>query len=114
MQNSSKDIETQILLACEVASKQEKPNISALAREFATPRRTLADRYAGRQSRFNRSCTTKALDDIQEEALIQWCITVNNKGFPAEFDDIRRSANIILRRSSEPITTQYMPSHKKR
>ena len=63
MQNSSKDIENQVLLACEAASKQEKPNISALAREFGVPGRTLADRYAGRLSRFDRTGPNKVLNE---------------------------------------------------
>ena len=72
MDNSYSAIEQRIQTACETARHQKKPNISALARQHEVPVHRLRARFQGRQSRSQRTITTKRLTDLQEAALIRW------------------------------------------
>lgn len=61
MPKSSEDIESRFYKACEIAKQQEKPNISALAREFGVSSHRLRGRLAGRSPRNGRPTLWEAV-----------------------------------------------------
>jgi hypothetical protein len=65
------DVEKRISEACIAYGCREKPKIATLAREFDVPYQRLRGRIQGKNSRSTRPTTNKALDDAQEQALVQ-------------------------------------------
>jgi hypothetical protein len=56
-------------------------SIAAAARKFDVAQTTLSDRLAGITPRTARTPTNKALNPIQEDALLYWIKFVDNAGF---------------------------------
>ena len=63
------DVEQCIQNALDSIDDDEKPNLSALSREFVVPYDRLRQRYRGRQSRMDRPRPNQRLNADQELAL---------------------------------------------
>ena len=77
MNSSYSAIEQRIQTACGAARARKNAKIATLAREFDVPVSRLRARFNGRQSRTQRSITTKRLYESQEAALISWVDTLD-------------------------------------
>lgn len=61
-----------VLEACRTAQAQQKPNIAKIAREYGVPYRRLFNCVKNKhQSAIGKPAHNKALEDYQEQALIQ-------------------------------------------
>lgn len=99
MSDDADDIELRILDACNKAASQKKPNIAALAREFAVPVGRLRRRYQGRPSNLDKTPVNKMLDDAQEGAIIRWIRQLDSLYSPPTPKMIEDCANQILQRN---------------
>ena len=93
--------EDTISKALQAYHTSEKPNLSAIAREFQVSYGLLYGRIKGRASQTANQQANKALNPIQEKVLISWIISLNDayiRPYPAL---IERTANTILRRANE-------------
>ena len=70
--------ESRLIKACEAAKREEKPNISKIAREYGVSRRTLCNRVKKTKlQKSSKKSTKRALNDAQEEALTRWIVKMN-------------------------------------
>ncbi|KAJ5908521.1 transposase [Penicillium taxi] len=93
--------ESRLSKACEAAKREKKPNISKIAREYGVKRITLYDRVKkGATAKSQQKPVNKALNDIQEEALVRWIIQLNNWSMPPTPKLIEAWANRLLGDSS--------------
>ncbi|KAJ5286423.1 hypothetical protein N7524_001729 [Penicillium chrysogenum] len=69
--------EDEISKAVEAYHQRKKPKIKALAREFGVPYTTLYGRVHGRKNGSQRADDNKALNQMQEKALISWLESLN-------------------------------------
>ena len=75
--------ESRMAEACLATSREEKPNISRLAREFSVPRRTLYNRVKkGIGPNTAKRNAKHALEPYQEEVLIRWIQYINDCYIP--------------------------------
>lgn len=71
MPNQLKIDESRVIEACEASRAEKKPNLSKIAREYGVPYSRLRGRVSlGYQAHSARTPINKALDEYQEEALI--------------------------------------------
>ncbi|KAF7169957.1 hypothetical protein CNMCM5623_002481 [Aspergillus felis] len=102
MPKSSKINESYILKACEAAQAQEKPNISKIAREYGVPYATLRDRVKKHvHPQTANKPVNRALKGYQEEALIQWIVSMRDRNMPVTPKLLEEYANQTLRRAGE-------------
>jgi transposase-like protein len=90
--------------AVAVSRGQEKPNISAIARDFNVSRYTLKARLHGRKTLSQRSPATNKFTSIQEQVMVQWVFQLDELNVSPTPDMIRDCANRFLRgtRQSRP------------
>ena len=93
MAESYKEIENCISEANEAYYATGKPKIKPLAREFNVPYHRLLSRINGGDSRSTRRTTNKALDEAQEQALIQWITFLDNANASPTPTMIQQCAN---------------------
>lgn len=96
--------EDEISKAVEAYHQRKKPKIKALAREFGVPYTTLYGRVHGRKNGSQRADDNKALNQIQEKALISWLESLNAVDISPPPTSIKASANWLLARSGEDKT----------
>jgi transposase-like protein len=83
--------ESQIAKALSSVSKQPKPNLSELARQFGVSYDRLRWRYLGKPSRSTRKPAGKKLTELQESEIL-------NRISQLDHQSIKRIANQILER----------------
>jgi hypothetical protein len=102
MPKSIKFDESIMVKACETARAEKKPNYSKIAREYGVPLTTLRDRVKkGRQPRTAQKPVNKALNEHQEEALIQWIVRMRDWNMPVTPRLLEEYANQALQRAGE-------------
>ncbi|KAJ5543800.1 hypothetical protein N7494_005079 [Penicillium frequentans] len=98
----SSDLETRIQRALATVSDQQTPNLSALARSSNLPYRTLVRRFHERRNFEDKRSSQRALNLVQETALVRYIKQLNDLWAPCTLQEIERCANSILARSGEP------------
>ncbi|THC88081.1 hypothetical protein EYZ11_012472 [Aspergillus tanneri] len=79
MPRSTGELEKRVLEACKAASKEKKPNLAKIAREYGVLYNTLRGHvYQGKQARNAHTPQNKALDKYQEKALVQWIASMRD------------------------------------
>lgn len=68
MSKFNAEIEARITEAIRTISREKRPNLSKLAREFAVPYSKLRHRVKGRKSLVQRQPTSRKLNEAQELA----------------------------------------------
>ncbi|KAJ5086191.1 hypothetical protein N7532_010962 [Penicillium argentinense] len=95
--------ESRMIEACEAARREEKPNITKIAREFGVNRRNLQNRVRkGMQARTARKPVNKVLDRAQEEALTRWICQLIDWNMPPKPRLIEAWAIRSLARAGKP------------
>ncbi|KAJ5722318.1 hypothetical protein N7488_000353 [Penicillium malachiteum] len=79
--------------------RDEKPNISKYAREFAVPYARLSARFRGRKSLFERTRVGLGLSSIQDTALCNWIDHNYRYGTLLTRQEARKGAKAMLRLS---------------
>jgi hypothetical protein len=99
MSKFNAEIETRIADALSAYHDRGEPKIAELAREFDIPYKLLWGRVQGRQSRSARTGPNRALDEVQEQALIAWMRILDRANLSPLPYEIEGAANDILSRS---------------
>jgi hypothetical protein len=104
---NSRDIiekEGRILLAISALKKQEISNIREAARVYNIPRSTLQDRLRGKTFRNEARANSHKLTQSEEESLVRWILSMDQRGAAPRPSHVREMANILLaKRGTTPI-----------
>lgn len=95
------DQKTRIAQAIEAIKDNSCPNIRAAARVFDVPRTTLATRLHGVPTRQQSHITQHKLLPTEEKALLQWVLSMGERGFPPRISIVRQMAAILLSARTE-------------
>jgi hypothetical protein len=70
---------------------------------FNVPRSTLHDRVHGALPQATANLKKRKLDTLEEQALVEWILDLNQRGFPPQIIDVRRMAdNLLAARGQQP------------
>ena len=89
-------IEARIILAIE--AKQTNPSLSLrkLAQQFDVPRTTLQYGMAGRVAAAQRQDPQARLTQSEEDAVFQYIVDQDARGFPPQRVDVQEIANLLM------------------
>ncbi|KAJ5573345.1 hypothetical protein N7450_010329 [Penicillium hetheringtonii] len=89
--------ENDVIRACEAAHAVEKPNLSALSRQFKVPYGVLRGRIRqGAGPRKGRKASNIALNPYQEKALVYWIDRMQRNSMPITPVVLQDWANNVL------------------
>jgi transposase-like protein len=118
MANPTENVEAQMQLALDACYAADKPNFSAIARQFPPVNRTtLRRRFHGEQESRAKSNSTyqQNLTAEQEEQLIQHINMLTNRSLPPTSQIVRNLAEeMIHRKVGKNWTSQFIQRHKDR
>jgi hypothetical protein len=98
--------EGRILLAISALEKKEISTISKAAQIFNVPRSTLRDRLKGSKYRNEARANGHKMTQNEEESLIRWILSMDQRGAAPRPSHVREMANILLaQRGSTPTQT---------
>ncbi|KAJ6050484.1 uncharacterized protein N7446_010593 [Penicillium canescens] len=95
----SDENELKIANALAAYHDRNEPKIKPLAREFDVSYQTLLGCIRGAGSASGRPATNKALDSVQDKALLDWIIFMDSCGAPPTALSIQQRADDIIHRS---------------
>jgi hypothetical protein len=72
-------------------------SISKAARLYNIPHQTLSDRIRGRVARIDSRANGHKLTPVEEEVLVQWIISMDERGYPLAIGGLRNAARLLLR-----------------
>jgi predicted HTH domain antitoxin len=93
---NSTEQEGRILLAISALKNKEISSVQRAAEIFDIPRSTLRDRLNGRQYRIEKRANSYRLSTTQEESLIEWILSRDQRGVPPRPSHVQEMANILL------------------
>lgn len=97
MSDQIEDVEIRTQRALTAYNQSDKPNLAKLAREFGITRGRLRSRVAGHQPHTTRIQPNKALNPMQEKALVSWVYALRDSHTLNTPELIERSANRLLK-----------------
>ena len=102
--NHESDQEARILQAIDAIHSNISPSVRAAARAYDVPRSTLADRLRGQPTRQQSQIVNRKLLPTEEEALLQWVLSMGERGFPPWISAVHKMADILLSaRAASPV-----------
>jgi hypothetical protein len=90
--------EGRITLALQAYKDGHFTSIRGAAGAYNIPFSTLQARVKGRTARRELRPANKKLTDLEESTLVQWIISMENRGLPPRGDYVRRMANLLLQK----------------
>ena len=88
--------ETRISMAMEAIHSKTSPSIRAAADVYDVPHSTLAARLRGVSTRQEAQSMQRKLSLTEEEALVRWILSMDERGYSPRVSVIRRMADILL------------------
>ena len=88
--------EGRILLAMQAIQKGQISSIKQAALTYNVPRTTLSDRVNGRVARPDTRAKGHKLTCTEEEALIKWIISMDDRGYSPRVCAVRDAAKLLL------------------
>ncbi|ODM17099.1 hypothetical protein SI65_07498 [Aspergillus cristatus] len=88
--------EGRIILAMSALQKKEITNIREAARLYNIPRTTLRDRLKGSSYRAEQRANGHKLTQNEEESLVQWIFSMDQRGAAPRPAHVQDMANILL------------------
>lgn len=88
--------EGRILLAMQAYQKGQITSILQAALTYNIPRKTLSDRINGRVARVDIRANNHKLTPTEEQALIQWVISMDDRGYALRVSAVRDAARLLL------------------
>jgi predicted HTH domain antitoxin len=103
---NSAEQEGRILLAISALKKNEISTVTRAAQIFNVPRSTLRDRLKGSKYRNEARANGHKMTQNEEESLIRWILSMDQRGAAPRPSHVREMANILLaQRGSTPTQT---------
>jgi len=94
MQHESR--ERQMNLAIRAIRQDPKISIRAAAWDYNVDWSTLAQRKRGRRSRRDISANSRKLNELEENSIVQYILSLDVRGFPPQLTDVADMANLLL------------------
>ena len=94
-------------LAIQAVRNGQITSIQKAAQLYDIPRSTLRDRLNGGQEQASVNRTKRKLTITEEDTILQWILTMDNRGAPLRPSSVRDMANLLLlnRDASKPPPT---------
>jgi hypothetical protein len=93
--------EGRIALAMDAINKGHFASIRGAAKSYDTINSTLLRRVHGRLARCDSQPTNRKLTDTEESTLVQWILSMDQRGLPPRPDSVRQMANLLLQKRSD-------------
>lgn len=93
--------EGRIALAIEAFQQGHFTSLKAACTSYDVPYSTVRDRVNGRVSRRDSRPSNMKLTQLEESMLIEWILSMENRGLPVRLDSIRQMANLLLQKRSK-------------
>ena len=88
--------EGRLLLAKQTLQQNHISSVRKAAKSYDIPRTTLRDRLSGASSRSASNSQKRKLKPSEEQALVEWILSLDQRGFPPQIIDVRRMADSLL------------------
>jgi hypothetical protein len=95
-QDQASKREGRILLAIKAYQDGQIKSIRAAARAYDLPHNTLLYRLHGHPTRENSQLSNRKLTSTEEESLVQWINSMDERGQPPRIASVRDMANLLL------------------
>jgi hypothetical protein len=96
--------EGRIALALQAFKRGQFSSVYATAKAYDIPESTLRGRVNGIDARRDSVPINRKLTPIEESTLIEWILSMDQRGLPVRSDLIRQMANILLQKRSQDNT----------
>jgi hypothetical protein len=93
--------EGRIALAVEAFNQGHFPNIRATAKSYDVPRSTLQYRIHKHPARRDSRPASCKLTETEESTLVQWILSMDERGLPPRSDTVRQMANLLLQKQGQ-------------
>jgi hypothetical protein len=93
--------EGRIALAIQAFQQGHFSNLKAACTTYGAPYSTVRDHLSGRVARFNSRPTNLKLTPTEESTLVQWILSMEERGLPLGADSIQQIANLLLQKRSD-------------
>ena len=97
--------EGRVLLAISAIKKDEVHNIREAARVYNVPRTTLQRRLNGHTFRPEQRANSHKLTPNEEESLVRWILSLDQRGAAPRPAHIQEMADILLSKRGDPTIT---------
>ena len=94
--------DSQVILALSAMEKDPKLSARAAAALFGVRHEKLSRRKHGLKSRRDISANSRKLDTLEEEAIVQYILHLDSKGFPPRMSGVEDMANRLLSKRNAP------------
>jgi hypothetical protein len=96
--------EASIILAIEAIRSSRKISCRSAAKIYEVPESTLRDRMAGRTPRAEARSNCHKLNDIEEDTIVQYILSLDSRGFAPRLAGVEDMANLLLKsRGQNPV-----------
>ena len=95
---SSFSKERRVILATEAIQNNQNLSRRQAARIYKVPKTTLRNKINGRTSRDNSRHGRQKLTESEENAIIQYVLDLDERGFPPRIAGIENMANLLLKK----------------
>lgn len=92
--------EGRIALAMDAIQKGHFTSARAAAKSYDVLPSTLQNRINGRPAQRDSRPTNRKLTDTEESTLVQWILSMDQRGLPPRPDSVRQMANLLLQKRS--------------
>lgn len=97
------------LLAIRAIKTKQSRSVRAAADSYDVPRTTLSRRPRGSTTQRESQRTNRKLTPTEESTLVQWILSMDQRGLPLRAPHIRRMAQILLDERVGPVSTTVQP-----
>ena len=98
--------EGRIALAMQAIKQGHISSVRAAAQTYDVPKSTLTRHVKGIDARRDSIPINRKLDNTEESTLIEWILSMDQRGLPVRSDSIRQMANLLLQKRSQDKTLQ--------
>ena len=94
--------EGRLLLARQAFQNNQFSSIRQAALAYNVPPKSLENRLNGRVARVNTRANNHKLTPTEEQVLIQWIISMDNRGYPPRVCAVQNAARLLLQQRVGP------------
>src|SRR5450432_2699984 len=92
--------EGRIALAIQAFKRGQFKSLKASTESYDVPYSTVYNRVNGRPSRRDSEPRNRKLTTTEESTLVQWILSMDQRGLPPRPDSVRQMANLLLEKRS--------------
>lgn len=95
--------EGRLELAIQAYKRGEFQSLRATAKAYDVPRATLQTRVAGVKPKRGSIAKNRLLTPTEEEALINWVVSMDQRGMPPTAEAVRQKAGLLIAEHQQPV-----------